>query len=104
MNPKFQSMLDSYIRNLAGQVAAAIVIVGQGASPASFTGSQWADVSNVLWTTLIPVALRYINKKDPAFGLIAAPLLEDAKKATAKAIVKKTAKKAPAKKTSSKGK
>jgi hypothetical protein len=102
MNPKFQSMLDSYIRNLAGQVAAAIVIVGQGASPASFTASQWADVSNVLWTTLIPVALRYINKKDPAFGLIAKPILESAKKETAKAI-KKTAK-APAKKTSSKGK
>jgi hypothetical protein len=98
MNPKFQSMLDSYARNLVGQVAAAIVLVGQGASPASFTASQWADVSNVLWTTLIPVALRYINKKDPAFGLIAKPLLEGAKNETAKAI-KKTAKKAPVKKT-----
>ena len=99
MNPKYKSMLDSYIRNLAGQIAAAIVLVGQGASPASFTGSQWADVSNVLWTTLIPVALRYINKKDPAFGLIAKPLLEGAKKESAKAI-KKTVKKVPAKKIS----
>ena len=99
MNPKFQSMLDSYIRNLAGQVAAAIVLVGQGTSPASFTNSQWADVSNVLWTTLIPVALRYINKKDPAFGLIAKPLLENAKKESANAI-KKTVKKVPAKKIS----
>jgi len=99
MNPKIKSMLDSYARNLAGQIAAAIVLVGQGASPASFTASQWADVSNVLWTTLIPVALRYINKKDSSFGLIAKPLLEGAKKETAKAI-KKTAKKAPAKKTS----
>jgi hypothetical protein len=99
MNPKYKSMLDSYIRNLAGQIAAAIVLVGQGASPASFTGSQWADVSNVLWTTLIPVALRYINKKDPAFGLIAKPLLEGAKKESAKAI-KKTIKKVPAKKIS----
>lgn len=99
MNPKFRSMLESYARNLAGQIAAAIVLVGQGASPTTFTASQWADVSNVLWTTLIPVALRYINKKDPSFGLIAKPLLEGAKKETAKAI-KKTAKKAPAKKTS----
>jgi len=98
MNPKFQSMLDSYARNLVGQIAAAIVLVGQGASPASFTASQWADVSNVLWTTLIPVVLRYINKKDPSFGLIAKPFLEGAKTETAKAI-KKTAKKAPVKKT-----
>ena len=98
MNPKFQSMIDSYARNLSGQVVAAIILVGQGASPASFTASQWADVSNVLWTTLIPVALRYINKKDPSFGLIAKPLLEGAKNETAKAI-KKTAKKAPVKKT-----
>ncbi len=87
-------MLDSYIRNLVGQVAAAIVLVGQGASPTTFTSSQWVDVSNVLWTTLIPVALRYINKKDPAFGLIAKPLLEAAKKETGKLIKKK----APAKK------
>ena len=92
MNPKMKSMLDSYIRNLVGQVAAAIVLVGNGASPQTFTASQWADVSNVLWTTLIPVLLRYINKKDPAFGLIAKPLLESAQKETAKAI-KKTAKK-----------
>jgi hypothetical protein len=99
MNPKYKSMLDSYARNLAGQVAAAIILVGQGASPASFTASQWADVSNVLWTTLIPVALRYINKKDPSFGLVAKPLLEGAKKETAKAIVKKATKK-----TQSKGK
>ena len=98
MNAQFKAMLDSYGRNLVGQIAAAIVLVGQGASPASFTASQWADVSNVLWTTLIPVALRYINKKDPSFGLIAKPLLEGAKKETAKAI-KKTAKKAPVKKT-----
>jgi hypothetical protein len=99
MNAQFKAMLDSYARNLVGQIAAAVVLVGQGASPTSFTASQWADVSNVLWTTLIPVALRYINKKDAAFGMIAAPLLESAKKETAKAI-KKTAKKAVVKKIS----
>lgn len=93
MNPKLKSMLDSYSRNLIGQVIAAIVLVGQGASPTTFTGSQWADVSNVLWTTLIPVALRYVNKKDPAFGLIAESILNTAKKETAKAIIKKSVKK-----------
>lgn len=103
MNPKFQSMLESYARNLAGQIAGAIVIVGHGANPSTFTASQWADVSNALWASLIPVVVRYINKKDPAFGLIAAPLLQKAEMATASAI-KKTAKKAPAKKTSTKGK
>ena len=87
-------MLESYARNLLGQVVAAIAIVGQGASPMTFTASQWADVSNALWASLIPVLLRYINKKDPAFGRIAEPLLNDAKKATANAIKKAPAKKA----------
>ena len=101
MTPQIKSMVDSYVRNLAGQLVAAIAIVGAGASPASFTGSQWAEVSNVLWASLIPVVLRYVNKKDPAFGLIATPLLNEAKKASAQAI-KKTVKKAPAKKTKNK--
>jgi hypothetical protein len=99
MNPKFQAMLESYIRNLSGQVIGAIVIVGNGASPTTFTGSQWADVSNVLWASLIPVVVRYVNKKDPAFGLIAENILKEGQKASASAI-KKTAKKATAKKTS----
>jgi hypothetical protein len=101
MTPKFKAMLESYIRNLAGQVAGAIVIVGHGANPSTFTSSQWVDVSNALWASLIPVIVRYINKKDPAFGMIAKPLLEKAEVATATAI-KKTAKKAPAKKAPAK--
>jgi hypothetical protein len=88
MNPKYKAMIDSYVRNLVGQVFAAIVLVGQGASPLDFTSSQWADVSNILWTTLIPVALRYVNKKDPSFGLIAESVLEKGKQATAKKISK----------------
>lgn len=102
MTPEMKNMIESYGRNLLGQLITAIAIVGQGASPVSFSASQWADVSNVLWGALIPVALRYINKKDPAFGKIAAPLLEEAKKASATAI-KKSAKKVPAKKISKRG-
>jgi hypothetical protein len=99
MTPQVKQMVESYGRNLLGQLVTAIAIVGQGASPITFTASQWADVSNVLWGALIPVLLRYINKKDPAFGRVAAPLLEEAKKASATAIKKK----AIAKKTSKKG-
>ena len=91
-------MLESYARNLLGQVIAAIAIVGHGASPFAFTASQWAEVSNALWASLIPVLLRYVNKKDPAFGLVAESILNDAKKATAKAIVDK----APTKKKANK--
>ena len=98
MSSSMKAMIDSYVRNLIGAAVSAIAIVGHGASPLTFTASQWADVSNALWASLIPVVLRYINKKDPAFGKVAAPLLEEAKTSTAKAI-KKTAKKAPAKKT-----
>jgi hypothetical protein len=99
MNPKYKAMLDSYLRNLAGQLIGAIVIVGNGASPTTFTGSQWADVANVLWASLIPVVVRYVNKKDPAFGLVAESILKEGQKATTNAL-KKTSKKAPAKKTS----
>ena len=97
MSPQIKNIIESYGRNLLGQLIAAIAIVGGGASPITFTASQWADVSNVLWASLIPVLLRYINKKDSSFGLIAEPLLNAAKKETAKAI-KRTAKKASVKK------
>lgn len=92
MTTQVKNMINSYLRNIIGQFITAVAIVGSGVSPLSFTASQWADVSNVLWGAAIPVLLRYINKKDEAFGLVAAPILEDAKKATASAI-KKTAKK-----------
>jgi hypothetical protein len=92
MTPAVKAMINSYLRNVLGTIISAIAIVGHGASPLAFTASQWADVSNALWAALIPVVLRYINKKDPAFGLVAAPILEQAEKASATAI-KKTAKK-----------
>jgi NAD(P)H-dependent FMN reductase len=96
MSPATKNMIDSYVRNLIGTLVSAFAIVGGGASPLSFSSSQWAEVANALWAALIPTVLRYVNKKDPAFGRIAEPILEDAQKATVKAI-KKTAKKAPAK-------
>ena len=77
------AMIQSYVRNLVGQVFTAITIVGAAngiSNPADFHGKQWALVANALWGSLVPVALRYVNKKDPAFGVIAADLADAATK------------------------
>ena len=93
MDKKTQAMLASYGRSLLGSLFTAVAIVGNGASPLSFSTSQWLDVSNALWAALIPVALRWANKKDPAFGRIAE---STAKEVSAKITV--ASKKAAAKK------
>ena len=95
-----KAMIESYVRNLAGQVFAAMVIVSQTSGldiPFGFGQSEWLLVANSLWASLVPVALRYANKKDPAFGLIA----EKAAAEVSKKIVA-TAKKSPAKKAAAK--
>ena len=101
-----KAMIESYARNLAGQVFGAVVIVSQTSgqdAPFGFGQSEWLLVANALWASLIPVAIRYVNKKDPAFGLIATKVAEEvSKKITTTA--KKAAKKAPAKKSSGGGK
>ena len=68
-------MIESYVRNLAGQVIGAVMIVMQtsnAATPLDFGSGEWLLVANALWASLVPVALRYANKKDPAFGRVAA--------------------------------
>jgi hypothetical protein len=91
-----KAAIESYARNLLGQVVAAVMIVSQSsgiASPLEFGSGEWLLVANALWASLIPVALRWVNKKDPAFGRVA--------EAAAKEVSKKldsAAKKAPAKK------
>jgi len=84
-----QAMIESYARNLLGQFVTAAVIVSSTSdmSVFDFGASQWKLVANVLWASLVPVALRYINKKDPAFGIIA-------EQATAKVTKKLSGKKA----------
>jgi hypothetical protein len=88
-----KAMIESYARNLVGQVFGAIVIVTQTsgvASPVDFGSSEWLLVTNALWASLVPVALRFINKKDPSFGLVAEKAAaEVSKKITAKAKKKK---------------
>jgi hypothetical protein len=70
-----KAVISSYARNLLGQVIGAIVVVMQVkglATPLEFSQGEWLLVANSLWASLVPVALRYVNKKDPAFGLVAA--------------------------------
>jgi hypothetical protein len=99
-----KAVIDSYVRNLFGQVVGAIMIVMQTsgiASPIDFGTSEWLLVANALWASLIPVILRWVNKKDPAFGVVAAAAAKEVSKklSTAAASAKKpAAKKAVAKK------
>jgi hypothetical protein len=88
-----KAMIESYLRNLLGQAVGAITIVSQTSgvgSPADFGQSEWLLVANSLWASLVPVALRYINKKDPAFGKVA--------EVAAAEVTKKISKKAAASK------
>jgi hypothetical protein len=87
-----KAMIESYARNLLGQVIGAVVIVMQtsnNASPLDFGSSEWFLVANALWASVVPVALRWANKKDPAFGLIAGVVAKDVSKKIAKKAVKK---------------
>jgi hypothetical protein len=68
-----QAMIESYVRNLIGQVigAATIVSATTHVSIANFGSHEFILVANAIWASLVPVVLRYVNKKDPAFGLVA---------------------------------
>jgi hypothetical protein len=90
-----KAMIESYARNLLGQVIGAVMIVMQTsgvATPLEFGASEWLLVANALWASLVPVALRWVNKKDPAFGRVADAAAKEITKKIA-AEVKKSAKK-----------
>jgi uncharacterized membrane protein YbaN (DUF454 family) len=100
-----KAVIESYLRNLLGQVVGAIMIVMQTsgiASPVDFGTSEWLLVANALWASLIPVLLRWVNKQDPAFGAVAAVAAKEVSKklssAASSAKKKPAAKKAVAKK------
>ncbi len=91
-----KAMIESYVRNLAGQVIGAVMIVMQtsgAATPLEFGSGEWLLVANALWASLVPVALRWVNKKDPAFGRIAAALATEAGKKLAQESAKAKKKK-----------
>jgi len=100
-----KAMLDSYARNLLGVVLALITttMTSTGlASPLDFGTGEWLTVANGLWAAAIPTVLRYINKQDPAFGLVAEVAAKEVSKKLSAAAKKAPAKKAVAKKSANK--
>lgn len=106
-----KAALESYLRNLAGQVVGAIMIVAQTsglATPLDFGTGEWLLVANALWASAIPTVIRFLNEKDPAFGRVAEVVAVEVTKklstASASAKKKPVAKKKPAakKKTTTK--
>jgi hypothetical protein len=103
MNEQNKAILDSYLRNLLGVVLALVTTTMASAgvsSPLDFGAGEWLTVANGLWAAAVPTLLRYVNKKDPAFGLVAAAVatgvsakLDTATKAAAKPAPKTAAKK-----------
>lgn len=88
-----KAALESYGRHLLGAVISAIAAIGAmtGKSPVDFASGDWWAVANSVWIAVVPVALRYFNTKDPAFGKVA--------EAVAKEVTKKiNAKSRPSKK------
>ena len=104
-----KAAIESYLRNLLGQVIGAIMIVMQTsglATPTDFGSGEWLLVANALWASLIPVILRWVNKKDPAFGAVALAMTSSVSKKlsdSAKASSSGSAKKKPAPKKSGTG-
>jgi len=68
-----KEILESYLRHLGGAVFSAVVGVStvSGLSPVAFGSGEWFGVANALWVAVLPVLIRYFNKKDPAFGKVA---------------------------------
>ena len=105
MNKEIKTMLDSYLRNLLGVVLALVTTTMASAglsSPLDFGTSEWLTVANGLWAAAVPTLLRYINKKDPAFGLVAEVAAKEVSKKLSEAAKKAPAKKATTKKATKK--
>ena len=100
-----KAMIESYLRNLFGVVLAlvATAMTNAGvASPLDLPASDWLTVANGLWAAAVPTLLRYINKKDPAFGRVAKVAASEVSKKLDEAIKAEKAKKPAAKKPATK--
>jgi hypothetical protein len=99
MNTKTKAMLDSYLRNLLGVVLALVTTTMASAgvaSPLDFGTSEWLTVANGVWAAAVPTLIRYLSKKDAAFGLVAEVAAKEVSKKLASAAKKAPAKKGPA--------
>ena len=93
-------MLDSYLRNLLGVVLALVstTMVGAGvSSPLDFGTAEWLTIANGLWAAAVPTLIRWLSKKDTAFGLVAEVAAKEVSKKLTEA-AKKTTKKTSTKK------
>ena len=100
-----KTMLDSYLRNLLGVVLALVTTTMASAgvsSPLDFGTAEWLTVANGLWAAAVPTVIRYLNKKDPAFGLVAEVAAKEVSKKLSEAAKKAPAKKATTKKATNK--
>jgi hypothetical protein len=105
MNKEIKTMLDSYLRNLLGVALALVTTTMASAglsSPLDFGTAEWLTVANGIWAAAVPTLLRYVNKKDPAFGLVAEVAAKEVSKKLSEAAKKAPAKKATEKKTTKK--
>jgi hypothetical protein len=59
LKPEHKAIIESYLRSLIGTGIAAYTASG---------GDPMASL-NAIWASLVPVAIRFVNKKDKAFGL-----------------------------------
>jgi hypothetical protein len=69
-----KAMLESYLRNLLGVVLALLtsaMATAGVASPFELGAGEWLTVLNGVWAAAVPTVIRYLNKKDPAFGNVA---------------------------------
>jgi hypothetical protein len=89
MNAQQKAMLESYGRSFLAAVTATFMATGGDLFALDADTLRAILASGI--AAVLPVALRYINKKDPAFGKIAEIV-------AAEGLKKLTAKKAPAKK------
>lgn len=100
-----KAMIDSYLRNLLGVVLALVTaaMANSGvASPLELGAAEWLTVLNGVWAAAIPTVIRYLNKKDPAFGRVAEAVAAEVSKKIEAEAVKATAKKPAAKKPAAK--
>lgn len=74
-----KAMAESYLRNLLGVVLAlttsAMATAGV-ASPFELGTGEWLTVLNGVWAAAVPTLIRWLNKKDPAFGRVAEVVAE----------------------------
>jgi type IV secretory pathway TrbD component len=83
MSTEMKTAVESYARNLLGQVFGAVTIVMSAnglSSPLEFGSGEWLLVANALWASAVPTLIRWFNKKDPAFGKVAEAVTAEATK------------------------